>query len=321
MKKIFLLPLMLLVTAGMLLTSCGKAQYTVGICQQMPHKALDSATQGFKDALEAELGTGNVLFLEQNAQGESTSCTSIINNFVNRNVDLILANATTALQAAVNGTTTIPILGTSVTDYGTVLGIENFDGLTGTNVSGSSDLTPLDQQAQMILDLYPNTKTVGLLYCSAEPNSDYQVKGIRTYLEQAGITCTDYPFFDSNEIAAVAQACAAASDVIYIPTDNTAASSAEAIGGAILHTSVPVLGGDEGICSSCGIATICIDYYQLGEMTGRMAAEILTGEAVVEAIPVAYAPEYLRLYNPDLCEEFGVDISLLESLGYSPIGD
>ena len=321
MKKIFLLPLMLLVTAGLFLTSCGEAQYTVGICQQMPHKALDSATQGFKDALEAKLGTGNVLFLEQNALGESTSCTSIINHFVNRNVDLILANATTALQAAVNGTTTIPVLGTSITDYGTVLGIENFDGLTGTNVSGTSDLTPLDQQAQMILDLYPDTKTVGLLYCSAEPNSDYQVKGIRAYLEQAGVTCTDYQFFDTNEIAAVAQACAAASDVIYIPTDNTAASSAQAIGGAVHDTGVPVLGGDEGICSSCGIATICIDYYRLGEITAEMAAEILTGNAKIEEMPITYAPEYLRLYNPGLCEEFGVDTSLLESLGYSPIGD
>ena len=244
MKKYFLLAV-LLVVCGAILTSCGEAQYTVGICQQMPHIALDSATQGFRDALEAELGKENILFLEQNAQGESTSCTSIINNFVNRNADLILANGTTALQAAVNGTTEIPVLGTSITDYGTVLGIENFSGLTGTNVSGTSDLTPLDQQAQMILDLYPDTKNVGLLYCSAEPNSDYQVKGIRTYLEQAGITCTDYPFFDSNEIAAVAQACAAASDVIYIPTDNTAASSAQAIGGAILHTGVPVIGGDE----------------------------------------------------------------------------
>ena len=320
MKKLLLLSV-LLILFGTILPSCGGAQYTVGICQQMPHIALDSATQGFKDALEAELGKGNVAFLEQNAHGESTSCTSIINNFVNRNVDLILANATTALQAAVNGTTTIPVLGTSVTDYGTVLGLENFDGLTGTNVSGTSDLTPLDQQARMILDLYPDAKNVGLLYCSAEPNSDYQVKGIRAYLEQAGITCTDYPFFDTNEISAVAQACAAASDVIYIPTDNTAASSAQAIGGAILHTGVPVLGGDEGICSGCGIATICIDYYQLGEITGRLAADILKGETDITEIPVSYAPEYLRLYNPDLCEEFGVDTSLLESLGYSPIGD
>ncbi len=321
MKKIFLMPLMLLLAAGMILTSCGKAQYTVGICQQMPHIALDSATQGFKDAPEVELGAGNVLFLEQNAHGESTSCTSIINNFVNRNVDLILANATTALQAAANGTATIPFLCTSITDYGTVLGIDDFDGLTGTNVSGTSDLTPLDQQTQMILDLYPDTKTVGLLYCSAEPNSDYQVNGIRTYLEQAGITCTDYPFFDSNEISAVAQACAAASDVIYIPTDNTAASSAEAIGGAILHTGVPVLGGDEGICSSCGIATICIDYYQLGELTGKMAAEILKGQTKVEEMAIGYVDTFQKKYNKANCEALGVDIAALEAAGYVAIGE
>lgn len=320
MKKILLLMTVLLLIIGSVCTSCGnEVQYTIGICQQTPHIALDSSTQGFKDALIAEFGEGNVVFLEQNAQGESTSCTSIINNFVNRNVDLILANATTALQAAVNGTTEIPVLGTSITDYGTVLGIENFTGLPGTNVSGTSDLTPLDQQAQMILELYPDAKKVGLLYCSAEPNSDYQINGIRTYLEQAGITCTDYAFFDTNEIAAVAQACAADSDVIYIPTDNTAASSAQAICGAILHTGVPIIGGDEGICASCGIATLCIDYYELGKLTGQMAVKILKGEADIAEMPIEYAPEYLRLYNPDLCAELGVDTAYLESLGYKPI--
>lgn len=321
MKK-YLRGIVFLVTLCLLLTSCGSnGSFTIGICQQMPHKALDSASQGFMDTLTEKFGEDGVQFLEQNAQGESTSCTSIINHFVNRNADLILANGTTALQAAVNGTGTIPILGTSITDYGTVLGMENFNGITGTNVSGTSDLTPLDQQAQMILDLYPDTKTVGLLYCSAEPNSDYQVKGIRAYLEQAGVTCTDYPFFDSNEIAAVAQACAASSDVIYIPTDNTAASSAEAIGGAVLHTGTPIIGGDEGICRSCGVATLCIDYYQLGEMTGRMAVEILTGNADPAEMPVEYAPAYLKLYNPGICAELGVDTALLESMGYTPISD
>ncbi|MBO5220268.1 MAG: ABC transporter substrate-binding protein, partial [Clostridia bacterium] len=200
MKHFLITIVTLCLGACILLASCaGSAGYTVGICQQAPHQALDAAAQGFRDALEAELGKGSVAFLAQNAQGESTSCTSIINYFVSRNADLILASGTTALQAAVNGTGEIPILGTAVTDFGTALGMADFDGVTGINVSGTTDLTPLDQQAAMILELYPKAKKVGLLYCSAEPNSDYQIKGIRTHLEKAGVTCTDFAFFDSNE--------------------------------------------------------------------------------------------------------------------------
>ncbi len=259
-------------------------------------------------------------FIEQNAQGDSTACTTIVNDFVTKNVDLIMANATTALQAAANGTTTIPVLGTSVTEYGTALGIENFDGLVGSNVSGTSDLAPLDQQAQMILDLFPETKTVGLLYCSAEPNSAYQVKVVRENLEAANITCTEFPFADSNDIAAVATA-AAASDVIYIPTDNTAASCAEAINGAVLPTGTPIVGGDEGICFGCGVATLCINYYDLGYTTGKMAAKILTGEEKIEEMPIAYSEKYSKVYNRVNCEELGIDSAALEAAGYTAIGE
>ncbi|MBQ7793933.1 MAG: ABC transporter substrate-binding protein [Clostridia bacterium] len=317
MKKI--LALIMAAAMGMSLASCGKDGYTVGICQQMPHVALDSATEGFQTALTEALGEENVTFLVQNAQGDSTACTTIVNDFVTKNVDLILGNATNALQAAANGTATIPVLGTSVTEYGTALGIEDFDGLVGTNVSGTSDLAPLDEQAAIITDIFPDTKTVGLLYCSAEPNSAYQVKVVKENLEAKGITCTEFPFADSNDITAVSKAAAAASDVIYIPTDNTAAACAEAINGAVLPTGTPIVGGDEGICSGCGIATLCIDYYDLGVTTGKMAAKILTGEADIAEMEIAYAENFEKVYNPTNCEALKIDTAALEAAGYVAI--
>lgn len=301
-------------------TSCGETSsdmYTVGIIEQRPHAALDSASKGFRDALEAELGKDRVEFIEQNGQGDVTTCTTIVNDFVTKNVDLILANATTALQAAVNGTATIPILGTSVTEYGVVLGIDNFDGLIGSNVSGTSDLAPLDKQADIILELFPDTAKTALLYCSAEPNSAYQIKKISEYLTDKGIVCEEFPFTDSNDIVSVATVASKAADVIYIPTDNTAASCAEAIFGAIGNT--PVIGGDTGICNGCGVATVAISYYDLGYTTGKMAARILRGEEKIEEMRIAYAENYSKVYNPVICKELGLDAAELEAKGYTPL--
>ncbi len=312
--------IVMLLTICLSFTSCSAdGKYTIGICQQMPHAALDSATQGFKDAIIEALGEENVEFLEQNAQGDSTACTTIVTDFVTKNVDLILGNATTALQAAANGTTTIPVLGTSVTEYGTALGIDDFEGLVGGNVSGASDLAPLDQQAKIITELFPETKTVGLLYCSAEANSKYQVKVVKQYLESSDITCTEFPFADSNDIAAVSAAAAAASDVIYIPTDNTAASFAASINGAVLPTGTPIVGGDSGICSGCGVATLCIDYYDLGVTTGKMAVKILTGEEDISTMRIAYSETFSKVYNKTNCDELKIDTTALEAAGYTAI--
>lgn len=323
MKKALslIMAVVMIAAACMMFSSCGASgSYTVGICQLVPHVALDAATQGFKDALTEEFGD-NITFIEQNAQGDSTACTTIVNDFVTKNVDLIMANATAALQAAANGTTTIPVLGTSITEYGTALGIENFSGTVGSNISGTSDLAPLDQQAQMILDLFPEAKAVGLLYCSAEANSAYQVKVVREYLEGKGLTCTDYTFSDSNDVAAVSAAAAAASDVIYVPTDNTAASCTEAINGAVLPTGTPIIAGEEGICSGCGVATLSISYYDLGVKTGEMAAKILKGEAKIEEMPIGYVDTFTKKFNRANCEELGVDIAALEAAGYVAIGE
>ena len=281
--------------------------YTVGICQLVQHPALDAATQGFKDALTEALGDA-VSFNEQNASGESVNCATIINGFVSSDVDLILANATSPLQAAASATSTIPVLGTAVTDYASALEIDNWTGTVGTNISGTSDLAPLDQQAAMLQELFPDAKTVGLLYCSAESNSKYQVDVIRGYLETAGLTCTDYAFTDTNDVASVAQKAADDSDVIYIPTDNTAAANTEAIANVVIPAKTPVIAGEEGICSGCGVATLSISYYDLGYATGKMAAKILTGEADVSTMPVEYAPQVTKKYNAANCEALGVAV-------------
>ena len=317
LKKVLSLLLVTVTTLATLLSlaSCGKEKvYTVGICQLVRHDALDAATQGFKEALQKALGTDKVTFIEQNAQNDSIACSTIVTDFVSKNVDLILANATPALQAAYNATTTIPILGTSITEYGVALNIKDFNGTVGGNISGTSDLAPLTEQGDMILELFPSAKKVGLLYCSAEANSDYQVKVMEEYLTGKGITCTRYSFSDSNDISAVTTTAAAQSDVIYIPTDNTAASCSETIGNIVRDKKVPVVAGEKGICLGCGVATLSISYYDLGVKTGEMAAKILKGEAKVSEMPIEYASA-TKMYNADICKELGITVPD----GYAPI--
>lgn len=280
--------------------------YNIGICQLVQHEALDAATQGFKDALTEKLGEDGVKFDEQNASGDTANCSTIINGFVASDVDLILANATTPLQTATQATSDIPILGTSVTDYATALDISDWTGTVGGNVSGTSDLAPLDQQAAMIQELFPDAQNVGLLYCSAEANSVYQCDVIEGYLTEAGYTVTRYAFNDTNDVTSVAQTAADASDVIYIPTDNTAASNTEAIANVVLPAKVPVVAGEEGICKGCGVATLSISYYDLGYQTGTMAYEILAEGADISTMAVEYAPNVTKKYNAANCEALGL---------------
>lgn len=281
--------------------------YTVGICQLVQHDALDAATQGFKDALTEELGDA-VTFDEQNAQGDSNTCSTIVNAFVSNGVDLILANATPALQAAAAATNEIPILGTSVTEYGVALEIADFDGTVGGNISGTSDLAPLDEQAAMLNELFPDAKNVGLLYCSAEANSQYQVDTVKAALEEMGYSCEYYAFSDSNDLNGVVSTAVSECDVIYVPTDNTAASNTELINNVCQPAGIPVIAGEEGICSGCGVATLSISYYDLGVGTGKMAAKILTGESDIAEMPIEYAPQFTKKYNPEICEALGIEI-------------
>ena len=283
------------------------ASYRVGVCQLMQHPALDAATQGFQDALTEAFGD-KVTVDVQNASGDNSNCATIVNSFVSSNVDLILANATTPLQAAAAATDTIPILGNSITDYDTALDVTDWTGASGRNIIGTTDLAPLDGQADMIKELFPDAKNVGLLYCSAEPNSKYQVNVITEYLTELGYTCTEYSFSDTNDLSAVCTTACAASDVIYIPTDNTAANNTELIANIAVPAGVPIVAGEQGICSGCGVATLSIDYYELGRTTGEMAAKILTGEADVTTMEVQSAPTFTKMYNAALCEQLGVTI-------------
>ena len=311
MKKIIAIAL-----AAMMLFSvaaCGNGgtddakTYTVGICQLVQHPALDAATQGFKDVLTEEFGDA-VTFDEGNASGDSATCATICSGFVSNGVDLILANATPALQAAAAATNEIPVLGTAVTEYGVALEIENFNGTVGGNISGTSDLAPLDQQADMITELFPEAKTVGIVYCSGEPNSVYQADSDKKYLEAKNIKVEIFTFADSNDVSAVTASACAVSDVLYIPTDNTAASCAEAINAVALPAGVPIIAGEEGICSGCGVATLSIDDYELGRTTGQMAVKILKGEANVSDMAIEYYPEPTKKYNADIASQLNVTI-------------
>ena len=281
--------------------------YQIGICQLVQHVALDAATQGFQDALTEKLGDA-VIFDVQNASGDSNTCSTIMNTFVSNNVDLIMANATPALQAAVAATGDIPVLGTSVTDYATALDISDWSGATGINVSGTSDLAPLDQQADMLQELFPDARKVGLIYCSAEPNSKYQVDVIKGFLEAKGYECAEYTFADSNDVASVTQNACDGSDVLYIPTDNTAASCTEAIRNVVEPAMIPVIAGEEGICRGCGVATLSISYYDLGYATGEMAYEVLVNGADVASMDIRFAPNVTKEYNAELCGLFGISI-------------
>ena len=281
--------------------------YKVGICQLVQHEALDAATQGFIDALNEKL-PGQVEIDNQNASNDIPMCSTIVNQFISADVDLIMCNATPALQAAAAATTTIPILGTSVTEYGVALGISNFDGTVGGNISGTSDLAPLDQQAAMIQELFPDAKNVGLIYCSAEANSQYQVDVVKAELEKLGYTATLYSFSDSNDLAAVTESAVAASDVIYVPTDNTVAANTGIIDNICRPAGIPVVTGEEGIAAGCGVATLSISYYDIGYKTGEMAAQVLTGEADISTMPIEYAPQFTKKYNAEICADLGVTI-------------
>ena len=278
--------------------------FTVGICQLIQHPALDAATKGFRDALEKEL-PGRIVFEEKNASGEPTNCSTIVNGFVSSKVDLIMANATPALTAAASATSEIPILGTSITAYGVALDITDFNGTVGGNVSGTSDLADLQAQAAMVKEWFPEAKNVGLLFCSAEPNSRYQVDEVKKALTALGITATEFAFTDTNDLAAVTQKAADASDVIYIPTDNTAANNVESIANILLPAKVPAVCGEEGICAGCGVCTLSISYYDLGVTTGEMAARILKGEADISKMPVEYTSASKK-FNKEICDALGL---------------
>jgi putative ABC transport system substrate-binding protein len=286
--------------------SSSDGKYKIGIVQLVEHVALDAATEGFKQAIIDELGEDAVEFNFQNGQNDPNTCSTIVNQFVSNKVDLIMANATPALQAAAAATADIPILGTSVTEYGVALELKNFNGTVGGNISGTSDLAPLDKQAAMITEWFPDAKKVGLIYCSKEANSQYQVDVVKAELENKGLTATLYPFTDSNDLAQICTTAADNNDVIYVPTDNTVAENTGIIDNICAPKKIPVIAGEEGICRGCGVATLSISYYDLGYATGKMAAKILTGEADISTMPIGYAETQTPKYNKQICDALGI---------------
>lgn len=334
MKKLF--AFMMTMTLAFGLTACGSTEapakgvestegvsdtssdddavYKIGIVQLVEHEALDAATQGFMQAVKDGLGEDAVEFDVQNGQNDSNTCSTIANQFVSNGVDLIMANATPALQAATAATADIPILGTSITEYGVALSIEDFDGTIGGNVSGTSDLAPLDEQAAMVTEWFPMAKNIGLIYCSAEANSQYQVDVVKAELEKAGLTATLYSFADSNDLSSVCTTAAENNDVIYVPTDNTVAANTGIIDSICQTAGVPVIAGEEGICRGCGVATLSISYYDLGYTTGEMAVRILGQGEDISTMPVEYTTT-TKKYNAAICD--ALQIPALE--GYEPI--
>lgn len=313
MKKLISLVLAaaMMLGAGSAVTAKAEEEktYTVGICQLVQHAALDAATQGFMDALTEKLGD-NVKFDLQNAQGETTMCSTIVTGFVANEYDLIMANATPALLAAVAATDTIPILGTSVTDYGTALAIDDMDATKGTgiNVSGTSDGVPAQQYADTVLELVPDAKNVAVLYCSAEPNSVLQADQFVACMDEKGVKTTVYTFTDSNDIQAVVTTAVEGVDAMYIPTDNTAASNMTIISNVCGGVNLPVICGEEGMCSAGGLATVSISYYDIGHVCGEMAYDILVNGADVSTMPIGYAASPAKKYNPDYAATIGFEM-------------
>lgn len=306
MKKLVSIACCLLMIVS--LVGCGEKEGTVkvGVVQLAEHPALNAATEGFNDELKRLMP--EVEIIEKNANGEISACSTIVDGFITKKVDLIMANATPALQAASAKTESIPILGTSVTEYGVALGIEDFNGVTGFNVSGTTDLAPLEQQAQMILDLIPNVKTVGILYCSNEDNSKYQVKIVSEYLQSKNIKVETKSFTDSTDIKSTTEKLCGMVDAIYVPTDNKAADNGEAINDVCFERKIPVISGEEGTCKTCGLATLTIDYYELGKVTANMAYRILTGQEKVEEMKIENYPNPVKKYNKTNAENLGITI-------------
>ena len=311
--------LTLLPFAAMMMTSCAASRnyiieydpekvYNIGICQFVAHQALDSATNGFIEAVKTGLGEDKVRFDRQEAAADTATCATICNSFVSKKVDLIMANATPAVQAAANSTLDIPILGTSVTEYGVALGIKKFSGTVGGNISGTSDLAPLDGQADMISELFPSARKVGLLYCSAEANSKYQIDTVENFLKNKNLETKRITFSETNELQSVLNANISGLDVLYIPTDNKCADNVTVIDAVCRPAKLPIICGEEGICKGCGVATLSIDYFNLGKKTGEMAVGIIKEGKDISKMKIEYDENPVKKFNKAIAQELNVTV-------------
>lgn len=301
------------VMAAALLTGCGKSDssYKVGIIQLAEHPALDSANQGFCEALEKS-GL-DITIDKQNAQGDQSACPTIAAKLVNDNNDLILAIATPAAQAVAGATSTIPIIGTAITDFAES-GLADTNEAPGGNVTGTSDLTPIKEQIDLLVKLLPEAKKVGILYCSAEDNSRIQSQIAQEACQAVGLTSEEYTVSSSNEIQTVVESMVGKVDVIYAPTDNVIAEGMPTVSMVATENKLPVICGEAGMVNSGGLATYGIDYYQLGYAAGEMAVSILKGEATPATTPIGYldASQCELTTNKEVAEALGIDLSVLD---------
>lgn len=307
MKKLY--SIILVIALCLSLVACGgqtaggdDGSFTVGICQLMEHESLDKATEGFKAALTAALeAEGKKVTFDEQVAGGSDLCTTVVGTFTAKNVDLIMANATPALLAAANATTTIPVLGTSVTDYD-----DTFSGKIPENVSGTSDAVPFAEQAQMMIDTLGLVAgdQVGVLYCSDESNSKIQYEAVKDLFEAEDIVVEAYTFSETTELQTLVTTACGECKAIYVPSDNTVADNDSAVGTICDEYEIPVYTSYGGnIC----YASLAIDYYALGEETGKMAAQILLGQKKPADIEIATLTPSV-VYNEDLCAKLGIEI-------------
>lgn len=305
MKRIVSLILVLALCVGTcgLLAACDKkADFTVGVCQLMEHESLDKATQGFQDALNAEMKkAGKTVAIEVQVAGDANMCSTVISTFTAKNVNLIMANATPALLAAANATSSIPVLGTSVTDYA-----DTFSGSVPANVSGTSDAVPFAEQAQMMIDTLGlvSGDQVGVLYCTNESNSVIQYEAVKALFEAEGILVKAYTFSETTELQAVVTAAAGECKAIYVPSDNTVAQNDAIVGTVCSQYGTPVY---TSYSSSVCYASLAIDYYQLGYETGKMAAQVLLGQKSVTEIEIMTLEPSVS-YNTELCQQLGIAV-------------
>ncbi len=309
--------LLVLVMAASMLTGCGTKVSTqskifkIGVNQLVTHAALDASYKGFVDALkDAGYEDGKNIKLDyQNANGDQSTANTIATQLVNDKNDLILAIATPSAQACANATKDIPILVTAVTDPAGS-GLVASNDAPGGNVSGTSDLTPVKKQIELLKQLVPNAKNITVLYCSSETNSKIQAETAISVAKEIGITATEVTVSNTNEIQQVVQSLVDKTDAIYVPTDNTIASGMPTVSQVANQNGIPVICGEGGMVDKGGLATYGIDYYQLGRLTGEQAVKIIKGEATTDKMPIGYLPDekcQLKI-NAEVAKQIGITI-------------
>lgn len=282
--------------------------FQIGIVQLAEHPALDEATRGFKEFLTEKLGD-KVQFNVQNAQGEQTNCTTIVNQFVSSKVDLIMANATNAVKAAREATSDIPVVGTSVTDY-VSSGLVASNEAPGANVTGASDMNPVNVQVQLMKTLCPEVKTVGIVINSGEENSAIQAEEAKTAFEAEGFAVKIYSVADTNEIQTVVTAACNEVDAFYEPTDNLIAANVPTMSNITTAAGKPVICGEGGMCESGFLATYAISYYELGRAAGEQAYNILVNGADPATTPIFFfdVSNLSLVINEQNAAELGITI-------------